>query len=177
MIKTIKLYLITFFTFTVCLTADIVSKFFVDKFIEEGERINLLGTSFFQLIKIYNRGGVFGIMQGHQNFFMIVSALVFLVLLGYYHFEKNKTILFSLSMGMIFSGAIGNILDRVLQKPGVVDFLYFGIEGIYKWPAFNVADSCVVVGAGILIYVFYQQEKKSKFSSNEPQNDDKSDIK
>lgn len=167
MIKNFKFYLVTLSAFTVCLTADIISKFFVDKYIMEGERINLLGSSFFQLIKLYNRGGVFGIMQGHQNLFMISSGVIFIVLVAYYFYEKSKTILFSLAMGMIFSGAIGNLIDRIIQKPGVVDFLYFGVEGVYKWPAFNVADSSVVAGAAILAYVFYQQEKQIKLINKE----------
>lgn len=159
-----KKHIFTASSFIVFLIMDIITKNLVEKHIHIGERINVIGE-FFQFTLIYNQGGVFGIMQGKQTFFLVVSSIVLLVLLGYYYFEKNKTILFCTAMGMIFSGAVGNILDRLLGKIGVVDFIWVGIEGVYKWPAFNVADSAIVVGAFLLIYVFYMQEKELKKQS------------
>lgn len=154
-----KNHFVTAGVFIICLLLDIVSKHIVEAKIGLYDKINVIG-SFVQLTKIYNRGGVFGIMQGHQNFFLIVSVVVLVLLFLFYFFEKKKSYPFTCAMGLIFSGAVGNILDRLMGKPGVVDFIYIGIDKIYKWPAFNVADSAIVIGAILLIIVFYKQERK-----------------
>ncbi len=155
-----KKHILAVSTFAVLLISDIVTKYIVDTNIAEHERIYIIGK-FVQLTKIYNKGGVFGIMQGHKNFFLVVSIIVFIILLGFYFYEKNKTYLFSLAMGLIFSGAIGNILDRLMDKPGVVDFVYIGVEDVFMWPAFNVADMAIVTGAFLLGYVFWKQEREA----------------
>lgn len=140
---------------------DFISKTLIEKHFSVRETMNIIG-SFVQFTKIYNEGGVFGILQGYKNLFLIVSLVVLIVLFVFYYLEKNKTYLFCTSMGLIFSGAFGNIFDRLLGKKGVVDFIWVGVDNVYRWPAFNVADSCIVVGAILLIVMFFLQEKKIK---------------
>ena len=89
-----------------------------------------------------------------------MSDFVALVLFSVY--EKHKDTLFIIAMGLIFGGACGNIMDRIMSKPGVVDFIYIGVDKVYKWPAFNVADSCIVVGAILLVIIFIRQEMKTR---------------
>lgn len=161
MTKTTKNTLIAVLIFIVILASDIVTKALVEKYISIYERVNVLG-SFVQLTLIYNQGGIFGILQGYQKFFLIVSIIVFLLLIGYFILEKNKTLIFTASMGLICAGAIGNILDRITGKPGVVDFIYIGSDEVFRWPAFNVADSSIVVGATLLVIHQLIEEKKRK---------------
>jgi signal peptidase II len=158
-INTLKKHGFTAAIFGIFLAGDILSKWLVEAHIGLYERINIM-ESFVQLTLIYNKGGVFGIMQGHQFFFMIISLVVLVLLVAFYIFEKNKNIPFLIAMGMVFSGAVGNILDRLLGKPGVVDFVYIGDDRFYRWPAFNVADSAIVIGAILLLVGFYLQERK-----------------
>ena len=158
-IKNFSKYLTTAGVFALFLSLDVLTKALVEANVGLYQRIDVIG-SFVQITKLYNRGGVFGIMQGHQMFFLIVSLVVFVLLILFYAFEKNKSYPFAVAMGLIFSGAIGNILDRLMGKPGVVDFIYIGNDNVYRWPAFNVADSAIVVGAILLIIVFYLQERK-----------------
>jgi signal peptidase II len=163
-----KRHFLTLGIFAGCLAFDIITKVLVNTRLNEFERINVIG-SFVQFTKIYNRGGVFGIMQGHQRFFLVVSVFVLCLLVLFYFIERKKGMLFSLAMGLVFSGAVGNILDRALGRPGVVDFIYIGIDRFWKWPAFNVADSFIVIGALLLIFVFYRQEKKIDEACQKPE--------
>jgi signal peptidase II len=161
--KEIKNTLIGVLIFIVILGCDIITKALVEKYISIYERVNVLG-SFVQLTLIYNQGGIFGILQGYQQFFLIVSIIVFMLLIVYFILEKNKTLIFTSSMGLICAGAIGNILDRITGKPGVVDFIYIGNDEVFRWPAFNVADSSIVVGATLLVIHQLIEEKKRKAS-------------
>ncbi|OHD64913.1 MAG: signal peptidase II [Spirochaetes bacterium RBG_13_51_14] len=146
----------------VILPFDIVTKNLIVRNFGFGERADFVG-GFLRIALVYNEGGVFGILQGHKNLFLAVSAVVLTLMVLYYIFEKNKTALFSISMGLIVTGAIGNIIDRVIPgRPGVVDFISVGVDGVYRWPSFNIADSSIVVGACLLIIVFYREERKRK---------------
>ncbi len=157
--------------FAAFLTTDIISKRIIESSLKyEGNKIDILFGSFIQFRLIYNRGGVFGIGQGNQTIFLILSCIVLIVLVSFYCYEiKNNTLFFSIPMGLIFSGAAGNILDRIPHlfgvsgaRDGVVDFIYIGVDGVYRWPAFNVADSAIVIGAVLLIIIFWKHEKALK---------------
>ena len=144
------------------LACDIISKMFIVKNFGYFDRADFLG-GFLRITLVYNEGGVFGIFQGYKNVFLVISFIVLFLMIGYYIYEKNKTMLFCVAMALITSGAIGNIIDRLLRdRPGVVDFISIGVDGVYRWPTFNVADTCIVIGAAILIVVFYKEEKKRK---------------
>jgi signal peptidase II len=158
----IKNYLLPLSIVTAVLSLDIVTKYAVVLKFGMGDRADFLG-GFLRISLVYNEGGVFGILQGHKNLFLIVSIVVLTVMVFYYILEKNKTVLFSTSMALIVSGAIGNIIDRLVPgRPGVVDFISVGVDSVYRWPSFNVADSSIVTGAFLLILVFYLEERKRK---------------
>ncbi len=144
----------------VSLGLDVLTKYLIESNLMEGERINFLG-GFFRLTLTYNEGGVFGILQGYQYLFLVVSILVLILLIGFYIFEKEKTLLFTVSMGFIMGGAMGNIIDRIMpRRRGVVDFISVGVDSVYRWPTFNIADSTIVVGAGLLILIFIREERR-----------------
>lgn len=147
--------------FVVSLALDIITKEMIVSTLQKHERVDILGT-FVQFTLIYNRGGLFGILQGYQALFLSVSVIVLIMLVLFYIFEKNKTTLFCTSMALIASGAVGNILDRFLgmfgfaDRPGVVDFIWIGHDSVFRWPAFNIADAVIVVGAVMLVIAFYK---------------------
>jgi signal peptidase II len=141
---------------------DVITKIFIVDKINLYERYDYLG-GFLRITLVYNQGGVFGILQGYKTMFLVVSLIVLVLMIAYFFYEKNKTVLFTVSLSLIISGAIGNIIDRLIPgRPGVVDFISVGIDGVYRWPAFNVADSAIVVGACLLVIVFYQEERRRK---------------
>ena len=154
--------------FVCSLTFDLVTKYFAVAHIALHERIDVAG-SFVQFTLTYNRGGLFGIMQGYQSFFLILSILVLALLILFYIFEKNKTYLFCNSIALIIGGAIGNVMDRISGRVGVVDFITIGSDSFYRWPTFNIADAVIVVGAFLLIIVYYQDEKMRKLQKKSDQ--------
>jgi signal peptidase II len=156
-----KKYINTALIFIASLLLDILTKYLVLLNFSEHEKFDLLG-SIVQVTLVYNRGGLFGILQGYQNLFLIVSLIVLIFIVLFFIYEKNKSMIFCTSMALITSGAVGNILDRVIGRKGVVDFINVGISENLRWPTFNTADAVIVAGAFLLFIVFFTEEKKRK---------------
>jgi signal peptidase II len=126
---------------------------------------------FFDLTHVRNTGGAFGIFGGEKGglgsiLFVVVSliaigAIVFLFLRIK---ENEKTLAFSFSL--ILSGAVGNLIDR-LRYGEVVDFLDFHLAS-YHWPAFNVADSAICVGIGLMALELLKGDHKKSTKSQAP---------
>ena len=128
---------------------DQLSKFLVVSTIQLYETIPVI-NGFFNLVHIRNRGIAFGLMNrpgGNLIFiFLITSTIGAIVLLVLWFLRlKNENIGLILGLSLILGGAVGNLIDR-LRLREVIDFLDFYI-GPYHWPAFNVADSAITVGA------------------------------
>ena len=109
-------------------------------------------TSFFNLVLIYNRGAAFSFlagMSGWQREFFIGIALIASVWIIYLLRRYPQQLLFCLALSLVLGGAIGNVIDRI-RWGAVADFLDFHLAG-WHWPAFNLADSAIVIGVGILL--------------------------
>lgn len=142
----------------IILVLDLVSKYWVESTLEFGQVIPL--TGFFNLVLTYNPGAAFSFLSdqsGWQRWFLSgvagSAALLIIYLLNRYQHEK----LFCLSLSLILGGALGNLYDRITLGH-VVDFLDFYV-GTYHWPAFNVADSAICVGAALMIYESFRKDK------------------
>ncbi|SEG18077.1 signal peptidase II [Nitrosomonas ureae] len=142
----------------VILALDLASKYWVESTLEFGQVIPL--TSFFNLVLTYNPGAAFSFLSeqsGWQRWFLSgiagSAALLIVYLLNRYKHER----LFCLSLSLILGGALGNLYDRITLGH-VVDFLDFYI-GTYHWPAFNVADSAIFIGAVLMIYESFRKDK------------------
>jgi len=142
------------FLFIFTLLSDQLSKLLIVRNLYMGERINIL--PFFDIVRIQNKGVTFGLLSGTLQpiVFIILSLIVVVFLIDYARKNENYRPFISLIVG----GAIGNIIDRIVYG-SVVDFLDFHLE-MYHWPAFNVADSAIVVGVFILFFISYSKEKK-----------------
>ena len=128
-----------------------------------GLRVNgpiVLIEGVFELLYSENRGAAFGILQGQKWFFLLIAAAVVIVVFLFLckmPTDRRYYPLFG-CMVLLVSGAIGNVIDR-LMLGFVVDFLYFSL---IDFPIFNVADCYVVVAAGCLILLtgfFYKDEE------------------
>ena len=107
--------------------------------------------NFFNLVEVWNRGVSFGLFASDSPWTpILLSALaigISVVLLIW--LRKAQTLLLSIGLGIVIGGAIGNVIDRILWG-SVFDFLDFHIAG-YHWPAFNVADSAITIGVGLIL--------------------------
>ena len=109
-------------------------------------------TGFFNFVLVWNRGVSFGMFGSHSHWGPILLtglALVISVVLLVW-LRRVETRLVATAIGLVLGGALGNVIDR-LRFEAVVDFLDFHVLG-YHWPAFNVADSAISVGVGLLLY-------------------------
>jgi signal peptidase II len=130
---------------------DQLSKHLVREVLANGRSIRV--TPFFDLVLILNPGAAFSFLSsaaGWQRELFIVIALAASVLIVYLMRKHAADRLFCFALGLILGGAIGNVIDRLLLG-AVVDFLYFHLAEYY-WPAFNLADSAITCGAGLLIW-------------------------
>ena len=142
----------------IVLTLDLASKYWVESVLEFGQKIPL--TSYFNLILTYNPGAAFSFLSdqpGWQRWFLSgiagSAALLIIFLLNKYKHEK----LFCMSLSLILGGAVGNLYYRVTLGH-LVDLLVFYIDA-YHWPAFNIADSAIFIGAALMIYDSFQRKE------------------
>jgi signal peptidase II len=133
------------------LVADQVSKAFFLDFVAQHNPPVVAVTPFFNLVQVWNTGVSFGLFQEDsdlRSWTLIGVAVAVLVWLSIWLW-RAQTRLVALGLGGIIGGAIGNIVDRV-RFGAVFDFLDFHAFG-WHWPAFNLADSTIVVGVGLLL--------------------------
>jgi signal peptidase II len=129
---------------------DLVTKAVVQGRFEPGERLQV--TGFFDLVLVFNRGAAFSFLSdagGWQRGFFIAVAVAASVLIVYLLRKHADERWFAFGLALILGGALGNLWDRVVLGH-VVDFLLFHYRG-WHWPAFNVADSAITVGAIVLV--------------------------
>ncbi len=116
---------------------------------------------FFKLVHWGNTGAAWSMFHGNNMVLAVISAIALVVLfLARRHFDGDSTV-GQLALGLMFGGIIGNLIDR-LTVSHVIDFLYFHVQtrggGEAGFPAFNVADSAICVGVGILFLLSWRRE-------------------
>jgi signal peptidase II len=129
---------------------DQLSKYWVSTSLRYGEARAYAG--FFNLVLAHNQGAAFSFLAGAggwQRGFFIAIALVAIVVISVLLARHAADKLFCLALALILGGAIGNVIDRIVLGY-VVDFLDFHVAG-WHWPAFNLADSAITVGALLLV--------------------------
>ncbi len=144
--------------FTACLLlaaivviADQVSKGWVIANIDLHQRIDI--TAFFGLIQAHNYGAAFSFLNfegGNQvYFFGLIAVVTSIVLLVWLWQIAHKERQLAVALTLILGGAVGNLIDRIVHQY-VIDFLWVHY-GSWQFPAFNIADSAITIGAILLI--------------------------
>ncbi|MBA3813296.1 MAG: signal peptidase II [Alphaproteobacteria bacterium] len=118
---------------------------------------------FLEFVLAWNKGVGFGLFKAHSiwgTIGLIIIALAISISLGIWIWRTTDKLLL-VSLSMVIGGAIGNIIDRLRFDGAVVDFIYVPVYIFgYHFPAFNVADSAITVGVGLLILESYVRKKK-----------------
>lgn len=138
---------------------DQVTKAMVTSRFAEGERLEVNG--FFNMVLVYNKGAAFSFLSnapGWQTPLLIGFALVAIGIVVTMLVRSPDRLVLSSGLALILGGALGNVIDRV-RFGKVVDFLDFHAAG-WHWPAFNVADSAITVGAVLLILDGFRKHER-----------------
>lgn len=135
----------------IVLLADQLSKILVLKYLKDVGSLPII-ENILHLTYVENRGAAFGILQHKKWFFIVITILIVGFIIIYFRKNKNYPKPMMIGLSLIVGGAIGNLIDRTLYS-FVVDFIDFRV-----WPVFNIADSAIVIGQILVVYVILKYD-------------------
>lgn len=154
----LKLLLISLAVFV----ADRLSKLWIVRHIYSGQEMTVI-PHFFHLSHVYNNGAAFSLFADTPSpdkvrWMLVAFSVIAIVIVLAVLWRAGQTVnLTSVALALILGGAAGNLYDRLASRY-VIDFLAFNIFG-YHYPDFNVADSCIVIGACLLLIEVFRAPK------------------
>lgn len=133
---------------------DRITKIIIEQTLPTTDSITVI-PGFFSITHVHNRGAAFGLFSESTSEWRTVLLIGFSAIAMFvvaYLLWKSEHVMTSTGVGLalILGGAVGNLWDRIVSGE-VTDFLHFYI-GHYVWPDFNIADSCIVIGAVLLLF-------------------------
>ncbi len=157
----------------IVLALDQLTKALVLRFLGyEQERVVIDG--FFKLVHWGNTGAAWSLFRGNNTSLAFVAVVALIILFFTRHHFDSRTRLGQIAFGLIIGGIIGNLIDRVLpSRQHVVDFLYFYIQRngeAHGFPAFNIADSAICTGVGLVFILTWRNERHVKAVETSPSN-------
>jgi signal peptidase II len=160
-----KKYWVLLFLCIWILSVDQWTKYSIQKRLPLHHTVSVV-KGFFNLTHVRNPGGAFGILGGEggrlsSSLFVLVSLIAIGIIIFFFFKTREDEKILSLAFSMVLSGAIGNLIDR-FRIGEVIDFFDFQISS-FHWPAFNIADSAITIGIGlILVEIFSRDHRKSR---------------
>jgi signal peptidase II len=143
---------------------DQITKLLIQRALVPGQTIDVWAPGL-TFVLAYNPGAAFSFLasgSGWQRYFFLVVALVASVLIVYMMAKHRSDRFLCFSLALVLGGAVGNLIDRAISG-AVVDFVLVRWPGGPKlfdpWPAFNLADSCITVGAALLIWDSFRRSR------------------
>jgi signal peptidase II len=161
--KNYKIFGLTAGTFALL---DQLTKVYIDTTFALYQSLSVI-EDFFHITYLRNPGAAFGILSDNAiriPFFIGVSILAVIGILWYLRKVDSRDRWQHFALGLIFSGAVGNLIDRI-RLGEVIDFLDVHWYQ-YHWPAFNIADSAICVGVVIMFLCTWREERQKKRASN-----------
>lgn len=157
-------YILLLLISCIIIVLDQVTKIYIHSRFQLSETVIVI-KDFFNLTYVRNYGAAFGFLaESHPTFreifFLSMPPIAIIIILTILRSVKDNDFLQISALSLICGGALGNYIDR-LNYRYVIDFLDFHIFNKYSYPAFNIADSAIVCGVGILILVMTLEKKKS----------------
>ncbi|MFJ9552762.1 signal peptidase II [Nocardiopsis sp. NPDC101807] len=146
-------YLLLLLVAAAAIVADFLTKEWVLATFSQGERVDVVG-SLLQFTLVYNTGAAFSMGTDFTWVFTCIASLV-VIAIGYMGL-RVRSVWWGVTLGLMMGGAAGNLVDRYFREPApfhgaVVDFISVG-----NFPVFNIADSCVVVGACLVVALTFK---------------------
>ena len=146
-------YVLLFFVSGVLIVMDQYTKLMVSLHIPLNYSVKVV-EGFFNFTHIRNSGVAFGLFASQQSeykalMFIAISTIAIIAILVIFHQTPKEKKMVQTGLILIFSGAIGNLIDRILHGE-VIDFVDFFINR-HHFPAFNIADSCITVGVIMMV--------------------------
>ncbi|MDU0461887.1 signal peptidase II [Staphylococcus ureilyticus] len=139
---------ISIFITIVILILDQITKFIITKTMQIGDSFEVI-PNFLSITSHRNNGAAWGILSGKMAFFYIITVIILIILIVFFIKEAKHNLLMQIAISLLFAGALGNFIDRVLNGE-VVDFVDTYIFS-YNFPIFNVADSSLTIGVVLVI--------------------------
>lgn len=155
-------------------TLDQATKMYIHTQFYLGETVSII-NDLFNITYVRNTGAAFGIFRDSGEtfrnvFFLAMPPLAIIVILSILWGVKESDRLQIFALSNVFGGAIGNYIDR-LRFGYVIDFLDVHYKHKFTWPAFNVADACIVGGVGLLMVIMIRQfieDRKAETAETPP---------
>lgn len=138
---------------------DRITKTWIERNIELYGARPVVGD-YVRIIHAQNTGAAFGLLPERTTLLSILSVFAVMAILYYYRRMAASSPLIAGTLGMQLGGALGNLVERVGQGY-VVDFIDVGIPGGWRFWAFNVADSSIVLGIGLVTFLLWREERKT----------------
>ncbi|MDD4732663.1 MAG: signal peptidase II [Desulfovibrio sp.] len=153
-------FLKTFAWALVILVPDLITKALVQRTFTLWESREII-PGFFNLTLVHNMGAAFGFLNSSEidwqtPFFVVATLFAMGFILWLVKEEQGQSSLGLMGLGLILGGALGNLVDRLSHRY-VIDFLDFHIAG-WHWPAFNVADCGITIGAALVILTYWTRQ-------------------
>lgn len=145
----------------VALSLDQLTKLWIVRSLTFADRIPVI-EGFFSITHVRNPGAAFSLFATSPEpfrrvFFIVVTLVAIALVFSFYRRLAPGERLSALALGLVLGGAVGNLVDRLVYGE-VVDFLHFRLLGGYTWPDFNLADSFIVTGVGLLVLELFATE-------------------
>jgi signal peptidase II len=140
--------------------AVFITVFLLDRIIKIWIFNNLvLGMSYpvieniFHITPIHNTGIAFGMLSGFDNLvFIFITIVIVSIVAGFLFFKKSSSVCLTMGLLLIFSGACGNLSDRLFYGY-VMDFIDLRV-----WPVFNISDSAITIGASMVLFYMFKHK-------------------
>ncbi|MDD3626141.1 MAG: signal peptidase II [bacterium] len=167
MLKKKKVIFGSVITAIIIIIIDQISKLYIRHHIPLNSNIDVI-KGFFHIVNVTNKGIAFGLMDNFSTnrpvLFILITIFSIIVLVYFYVLfikEENHSNFIVFSLAGIIGGAFGNFIDRLILGY-VTDFILIHYKN-FSWPAFNIADTCISVGAvGLIIFLIFTKEPKEE---------------
>jgi signal peptidase II len=155
----------------VVVALDQLTKHVVLRFLPLAGQERIVIEGFFRFVHWRNTGAAWSLFRGNNELLAGVALLALVILFLTRHHFDSRTFLSQIAFGLICGGILGNLIDR-LRVGHVIDFIYFYLPrpggGEIGFPAFNVADSAICTGVGLVFLITWWSDRKAKSAESSP---------